>query len=511
MPEDDQIERIIYTVAGPTIQRFHTSPAFVRGIKGVLGSGKSTACVMELLRRAQEQKPYRGERRSRWAIIRNTSPDLKRTTLNDFLEWIPELDIPGYCHRVIRQPPMHSSLTMRAQDGTIIKAEFLFVALDREDDVRKLKSLSVTGAWINEASEIDKAILDMAIGRIDRYPPKRQGGATWFGIIMDTNPPDTESWWYKAAEEERPEGWEFFAQPPAILRIPKQNEDDQQLYVPNQGQDPRYPPAENIENLGSGYQYYMRQVGGKSEEWIKVFLMGEYGVIAYGKPVYEGYYNDGKHFAGKELEVYGGLPLLIGVDAGLTPAIAIGQITPRGQLRLIDEIATQDMMGMKQLIINGIKPLLVNNYSGMHHIMLCDPTGINMRSQADSDSATAFRILRESGFNAELAVTNNPQARRDSVITYLTRMVDGHPGLLISSKCKKIREGFLGKYQYRKKHLQSGITYGGDPEKNFWSHVAECVQYIACHGETGGASGGQMPNRSNARREIVKHSSLGWT
>ena len=473
-PEQEE-ERIMveYNCPGPTISRFHASRAQVRAIKGVVGSGKSSACAMELLLKAQEQRAVRGVRKSKWGIIRNTSPDLISTTLPDFLYWIPEHEGEGYIHVVTRQPPMRSRLKMLLQDRTIIDVEFVFRALDREDDVRKLKSLSLTGCWINEASEIDKAVVDMALARIDRFPHQRDGGASWSGLIMDTNPPEIDSWWYKMAEEERPEGWEFFNQPPAVLPVPRKSDDEPQRYVPNRGQDPRWPAAENIHNLNSGYDYYMRQLAGKNEEWIKVFLMGQYGVIAYGKPVYENYYNDNMHYANAPLEPFRGLPLIIGLDTGLTPAAAIGQITPSGELRIIDEACAVDMMGMKQFVEISLRPLLANQYAGMQHIMLCDPTGINMRSQVDSASATAFQFLLECGFHAELAATNNPQVRRDAVISYLTRMVNGKPAFQLSSKCKMLREGFLGKYQYRKRRMQSGIAYGAEPDKNIWSHVSE--------------------------------------
>lgn len=232
-PEMEQ-ELIKYDVStADTIKRFHANGSLFRGLKGVLGSGKSSACAWEVFSRCREQNVYRGKRKSRWAIIRSTAPDLKNTTLKTFLDWVPEREMPGYVHSVVRQPPMHSFLQMRLQDGTTVEAEFFFIACDLEDDIRKLKSLELTGAWINEASEIIKPIVDMAIGRCFRYPAKRHGGSNWCGVIADTNPPDDQSWWYDAAEVTKPDGWAFFDQPPAIIPIPKKNEEDQQLYLPN--------------------------------------------------------------------------------------------------------------------------------------------------------------------------------------------------------------------------------------------------------------------------------------
>jgi hypothetical protein len=36
---------------------------------------------------------------------------------------------------------------------------------------------------------------------------------------MDTNPPDDDSWYYRVAEKEKPEGWEFFKQPGGLLEV----------------------------------------------------------------------------------------------------------------------------------------------------------------------------------------------------------------------------------------------------------------------------------------------------
>ena len=77
--------------AEPTAKRFHASRAFVRGLRGPIGSGKSVACVAELLRLAVQQAPdAQGIRPSRWAIVRNTYPELRTTTIKTFVDWIPE-------------------------------------------------------------------------------------------------------------------------------------------------------------------------------------------------------------------------------------------------------------------------------------------------------------------------------------------------------------------------------------------------------------------------------------
>src|ERR1022692_4664950 len=64
----------------PTGQLAHDDNSFVRLIIGPYGSGKSTWCVNEIVRRACAMPKWSaGRRKSRWAIVRNTSGELQST------------------------------------------------------------------------------------------------------------------------------------------------------------------------------------------------------------------------------------------------------------------------------------------------------------------------------------------------------------------------------------------------------------------------------------------------
>lgn len=185
---------------------FHASEAFVRGVRGPIGTGKSVGMCVEIMSRAVRQKAHNGIRKSRWAAIRNTYGELKTTTIRTWQDWFPDEMAP-----IKWDTPIVSRSQFDLGEGTSVDLEVLFISLDRPDDVKKLKSLELTGVWINEASELPKAILDMATGRVGRYPSARDGGASWSGIIMDTNCPDDDHWYYTMAETNRPDGYEFFS------------------------------------------------------------------------------------------------------------------------------------------------------------------------------------------------------------------------------------------------------------------------------------------------------------
>ena len=87
--------------------------------------------------------------------------------------------------------------------------------------MRKLLSLEITGAWCNECRELPKAVIDGLTHRVGRYPTKADGGATWYGIWMDTNPPDSDHWFHTVSEKTPITGkyaWNFFRQPGGVLQ-----------------------------------------------------------------------------------------------------------------------------------------------------------------------------------------------------------------------------------------------------------------------------------------------------
>ena len=233
----------------PTLRRFMASDAFVRCVVGPVGSGKSSACVVELLRRAAQQAPGPdGVRRSRWAVIRNTYPELRDTTRKTFEQWLPPGK--GKWHEQEFAFTWETDTRVRGQAGSM-SCEILFRALDRPEDVKKLLSLELTGAYINEAREVPKHILDVLQSRIGRYPAMKDGGASWFGVWMDTNPWATSHWGYELFSKQRPEGFDLFEQPDGLS-----------------------PQAENIENLPAGY--YQRLTHGKDAEWISEYVRSQY-------------------------------------------------------------------------------------------------------------------------------------------------------------------------------------------------------------------------------------------
>ena len=434
------MNEIVYEVS-PTLKKFHQSRTFVRGIKGPIGSGKSVGMCFEIFMKACEQEPYEGVRYSRWVVIRNTYRELIDTTIKTWNDWFPK--------RMGKWSQMNLSHTIIQQlaDGTAIHLEVMFRALDKPADVKKLLSLELTGGWVNEAKEIPLRIIEMLQGRVGRYPSKRQGGPSWWGVIMDTNPPDSDSWWYRVFEEVKPSNWQLFAQPSGMS-----------------------DKAENKENLPANY--YENMIPGKDQEWVNVYVHGKYGFIQEGNPVYPEY-SDDTHFSHHTVEIPKDITIHIGIDFGLTPAAAFAYEL-NGQWVFFDELVSRDM-GAKRFG-EALGKHLRSTYRDHPLQITGDPAG---EQRAQTDERTPFEILAALGIEADPAHTNDVTIRRETFAHHLTRLtMSGQPGMIIGPQCMYLRRGLAGGYKYRRLQVSGSEKYVDKPDKNIYSHVCDAAQYL---------------------------------
>ncbi len=260
---------------------------------------------------------------------------------------------------------------------------------------------------------------------------------------------------YRLAEEDRPEGWEFFAQPPGDG-----------------------PDAENRRHLPPNY--YERLKAGKSEDWLKVYIRGQYGYDTDDRPVFPEY-KDEVHCAKEPLEPIKNLPIFIGTDFGLTPASVMAQRTATGQWRFIRELVSEDMGAVRHA--EHLSAMLDERFPDFQFTGWGDPAG-NQRSQVDE--RTALQIMTEyCDIDFRPAPTNDFLLRREAVGCALNRMIDGQPGFLISPACKVTRKGMAGSYAFKRVQVSGDERYHDVPNKNRYSHPCEAVQYLLLGGGEG--------------------------
>ncbi len=444
---------------------FHDHSAFVNLIIGPYGSGKSTTCIQHIVRSACAMpRWFNGRRRARWAVVRNTSGELVSTTLQTWLTWFGDLgDI-----RKRQKPLLTYEHVFNDGDG-IVELDLIFIALDRPDDVRKIKSLELTGVYLNELSELPQNVLSHFKGRVNgRYPSKSFCPQPyWSGIIADTNPPDEDHWIFNDFEKNITPSYRVFHQPSGLLENESGDfiRDSDGNYLQN-------PDADNAKHLSS--DYYPKLAEKQSQGFIKVYCGGKYGLVESGKRVYPEFNYD-IHSVPK-MEAIQGEPLYLGWDFGFTPACIVVQISARGQMKVLKEYIA-DQMGIKTFAKNIVIPRLVIDFP------YCKVGG----SEGDPSGVAGDDILEELSCIGELntlgietnpASTNDPDVRINSVKYFLNLMVDGHPAVIISREgCPVLVKGFMSGYHFKRMSVSGDERYQDKPNKNKYSHIHDAFQY----------------------------------
>ena len=423
----------------PSLVPFHKSRGRVRIVRGPIGSGKTTAMIMELLRLAVEQKPdpNDGKRRTRMLIVRNTMPQLKQTCLASILNFL---------RPIADWRPSESTVRVHFGD---VESDWILLPLDSEENVQRLLSLELTFAWVSEAREINPQLVKDTLSRCGRFPSIANGGPTRHGLIAESNSFRIDSPWYALLEEELPANWDYFVQPGA-----RSGEADWLQYlVPD---------------------YYNDLIESNSEEWVHQYIDNEYGESLEGQPVYRNTFKRSFHVAEEELMPLQGAPIVVGMDFARWPAATLLQVDSRGRLLVFAELE-QSNMGVEKFVQEHLFPLLqTERFARCMVYGVGDPSGVS-RSQIGEESV--FDALKRIGLPCFPATTNNIEPRIRAVEKYLTQQRDGGPALLIDPSCQVLIEGFTSKYQYK---LKKDGTLGAmtpDKTKRPWADVHDALQY----------------------------------
>ena len=489
-------------VATQTIWDFFNDPSYVRLIAGPIGSGKSVACCHDLMRLAMAQDPdAKGRRRTRTAIVRNTSDQLRATTFRTWTDWFGHL---GY----YKASDKTFLIKMNLDDGTTLDAEFYFLPLDTPDDVRKALSLELTFLWGNEWRELHPEVVDGLLMRLKRFPSKKDGGPTRSCAIFDTNMPDQSTWHFNKMEEP-PENWSIFLQPPAIISFEEYfhqyneepNEEDG-IVDPRDNEWYVNPDADNIDNLDP--TYYPDIIPGKTEDFLNVYLRCRYGRSLAGLPVYEKTFSPDFHIAEKPFsplksESY---PLIIGLDFGRTPAAVIGQRNTYGQLVVLDEL-TSENMGIETFLSRKLTPRLSeHDFIGCSTVIAPDPAGW---AKQQIGEISPVDVIKQAGFQVIKPNSNDPERRIETVERVLLDHIDGKPSIVINPCCSQLIKGF--RYGYKYKLNKQGVQ-DNKPMKDQFSHIHDAMQYFCMVAESNPSGSVQA---SRKRREVQTVSSSGWT
>ena len=461
-----------------SLVKFFTSEKFISLVVGPVGSTKTTAGIMKIAYHAKKMAACEdGIRRSKAVWIRNTREQLHDTSIPDFLSWFEDGKAGTYAKS-------DNEFTLRFED---VECKVLFRGLDDAKDVRRLLSLQVSFAVMDEFREIKQEIFETLQGRVGRYPNKKmvpprdewgkdEKGIPIGGCVTDdgkpnahiwgmTNPPDLETYWE-----------EFLTNPPENTSV---------TFQPS-GLSPQ---ADWLDHLRSGY--YDNLIQGKDQDWIDVYVHAKFGKSLAGMPVFRSFSRE-MHVAKAPLSYIKSKtsPIIIGMDAALHPAAVFGQIDYKGRTLILDE-AYAVGMGAAKFIREKVKPLLATRFPGHPVLIVIDPAA---NTRAQTDERTVLDIIRSEGLRVITAPTNSVQARISAVDANLTRVVDGEPWLLIDGeRCPGLIATLAGKYKYRRKN--DGNTEDKPDKTHPWSDIADALEYLCLHTDTTGVYN-QMNNTS---------------
>lgn len=449
--------------AGPVSDAFIMSRGTRDLLSGPVGSGKTTACVKRALRSAIEQPPLlvngrrvnNGQRLYRLTIYRQTYAQLWGTTIKS---WCKVLNPDKGIGQLRGSSPRPGQFVLDFEDAFgPINLEANFLAWGDDADPDDLGGTEATDALLNEMPTLREDLF-INLGRtVGRFPNRGEIGLPddpripYGRIFGDCNAPPPDSWVFRDFwSPDKPENYRHFKQPG--------------------GRDPN---AENLKAVGRTYYTGMIEANRHRPWWIKIKIDHKPGYNRETDVIYADF-DDDVHVSQTPLPAYPVIPVLVGIDGGLTPAAAFEQELGDGQLNILAECVVKSGdefdLAEKMKVVMG-QP----RFADCEFHFQCDPS---MDAGADTKIGSMRRRLADAlGLKVtdiKLAPTNDPETRHAPI---RGKIKDGRRKLLVdAAHCPTIRRALAGTYQY---HTTHGTGDRGRAVKNPDSHVMEAAEYGA--------------------------------
>jgi hypothetical protein len=502
----------VMTPAGPVASAFIACAALISGIMGPVGGGKTTAAMVKCIEIGMKQNAVWDDRRGcfvkrcRIGVIRDTYPNLDRTVIKSWrqLFTLPNGKLDGRWSW--GAPRTHDFTLHVGHKGSRgyhqLDMEMVFVAIGEHSVEDVLRGLELTALWLNEMDLLPREIIEIGAGRVGRYPSALDGGCAFSQIIGDFNAPDEDNYCYDLFVDQS-------IDPEVKAAIEAELGEAQQLIGFHRQPGAREANAENLHNLPKGY--YPKQMVGMSAGRVARLIHNKFGAVRAGMPVYPEF-ADSMHVR-EDLRPIRGIPLRIGIDAGLTPAAVIGQRTTLGQTRVLAELAVMIDKNDEQLGNVGptafgeaLADLLQSRFPGFEvEWAAVDPAA----DRGTDDRGNELNWLQYAAKASKLRIrpapvpNNDLNVRLQAVRLPLQRLIEaGEPALLVDASCRTLRRGFNSGYVFRRTAVAGGTDrYENKPVKNQFSHVHDALQYLMVTSGEGRISGVAAPSSraSNGR------------
>ncbi len=394
----------------PKMQAFHASDAKYRLVMGGAGSGKSTAAIWEDIMLALEFPGSTG------VVYRKTYPALRDTTKRDYLSECPPELIADEIKSEGREELVY-----------VNGSRTLFRCLD---DFRKLGSASFDRIFVEEAWEVPTELFRMLLTRMrGKIGPRR--------MVLATQPPNRDTWLY-----------DFFVRNAAP---------DRQVFHFTSYDNPHLP-ADQLAELEK-----------MPEQWRRKYLLGEWGALSKGAPVFPGFRTD-LHVG--ELAYAPGLPVLRGWDFGFRHPVCVWlQVAPTSHVAVLHELMGQDQA--LRFFATQVQDLTARWFPGAMIEDYCDVAG----TQRNDRGPSAVQILqREFQLRPRFRKIGLWQSI-ERITKLLTHIPDGRPLLRFDRRgCPLLIDAMAGGYAMTAPKADDGVK--DEPKKDgYYDNLVDALRY----------------------------------
>lgn len=511
------IDGRVLDMVGPVAARFFESRAFLAGIIGPVGSGKTITCCQKLLAIAVKQKPRVRKRdglkmrKARIGVIRDTYPNLDANVLSSWFKVVPE----ERGKFVWDAPRRHNFRVILATDPRtgaptdVCDVEAEFRAIGDKSVEAVTRGWEINAAWVNEYDTAPGELLSYLSGRVGRFSDLDPRLVVDPQIIVDLNMPDIDNHAYKTLIDE-----DFsLGDDPELLAALNGRPLVETFLQPGA----REPGAENLRNLPPGYYALQIALNKSKRNYIDRMIDNKPVPLQHGQPVYPEF-NFHQHLA-DVVEYDPSRTLIVGMDAGLTPAAVFVQRDSLGQLRVLAELCvfpegdealsgvgpTRFGQAVARFIAERFPSIQLERkpVATLHRIATgsggasatfrefdrekdiefwCDPSAKDGTDKSGNEKSWLQIVSAQIHRPIKPARTNQLHVRLEAVRRPMVALIDGqHPGFVMAKECKVLRRGFVAGYHYQRVAVGGDGTgrFDSEPRKNMFSHVQDALQYAA--------------------------------
>lgn len=484
---------------GPVSDAFLKSRAFIAGIIGPVGSGKTLTMLQKLLRAGALQggRPDdRGivRRKARCGVIRESYPNIEANILPSWFNLVPEEE--GKFNW--RAPYVHTFSKVLRRDADQRPVDIL----DMQMEFRAIGDKSVeeiTRGWELNAAGVDEfdlqppELISFLSGRVGRFSKLEPALVVDPQIICSLNMPYMDNHAFRLFMEENLGEMDPDKSPELVAAL--QGRPLLETFVQPGG---REPGAENIHNLPGatpenpegGRGYYALQVAANKHRpgYVDRMVDNKPVPMSFGQQVNPGF-SYTEHV--RKLEFDPRYRLIVPMDQGLYAAAVALQRLAMGQLRTLRECVfmREDGKALEKIgptaFGQALKAMLSENFPdiGPHAIrFVADPAAFAAGDRLDNEMDWIRAVEKVLGAKVHRAKSNSPPLRNGAI----WKAMDERDGYAIDKSCKHLIAAHLGGYHYRKAEVSAanGTETRGHLQiaDTIYTHVADAEQYGALEG-----------------------------